>query len=70
MKTIHEWFKELPEEYRDNALNNAHDMILQFIAPANKFPNAASALAGSFDWQESPEGFDYWKTLHRIFLES
>ena len=61
MKTKKHWIDTLPEPYKAQALENItsegrnteEDM-------GTLFPTQASALAGAFTWQISPQGGNYW----------
>jgi hypothetical protein len=55
MKTIREWYNELPEEVREKALANTAEDELDTMEP-----DLYNALAGMFWWEETPEGFLYW----------
>lgn len=61
-KTYREWFNELPEPYRSQAIDNA---IKQ--GRRNIDREIASSLSNALDlaitWGETPEGHDYWKKL-------
>jgi len=60
LKTNAEWYLELPEPYRMQALNNAEkeDML------GMKSESLGAALY-AFPWEGTPEGYDYWKVLFR-----
>ena len=55
MKTIREWFDELPNEYKILAMNNANPRTINA-----KAKSLTHALSGSFVWQTTPEGGDFW----------
>jgi len=58
MKTAREWFETFPEPYRSQALANCED--------ENEFyKKASNALYSNFDWEESPQDFDYWDDFYR-----
>lgn len=57
-KTILEWFDELDEPYRSQAIANTKTEMLR-----NKDLTLIGALLGAFSWSESNEGFDYWVEL-------
>lgn len=59
MKTIREWYEDLPKESRDKALKNTPKDTLD-----DKEASLSEALEGAFFWRSSPEGFDYWETLY------
>lgn len=59
-KTVHEWFNELPEEYKELALTN--------IDPAKKnisYDTKKEALLFGFAWWKSSEGFVFWDELYK-----
>lgn len=57
-KTIREWFEELPEPYRTQALKNASVDKL-----GEESESLAKALFIAFVWMETREGLDYWDVL-------
>ena len=57
-KTIKEWLETLPEPYRTEALENADKDTLII----NK-THLSRAIRGSFYWEYSPQGHDYWKNV-------
>ena len=54
-KTIKEWLEELPEGYRERALNNLRKVAINWHEPT-----MVGAITGAFLWVESPEGLDFW----------
>jgi hypothetical protein len=63
MKTILEYFNELPEPYRSQAIENTDgkDKNIQVM-------DLAQALLCGFDWQDSKQGAYYWDSLYsKIF---
>lgn len=61
MKTIREWLEELPEPYRSEALKNADKDKLDAMEDL-----LSHAIAEAFDWEDSPQGFDYWNNQYLI----
>ena len=63
-KTIEQWFNELPEPYRsqalENTLNQCGEKKLKFPAHSIKF-----ALLTGFLWTDTPkeQGHRYWEKL-------
>lgn len=57
-KTVREWLNTLKEPYKSKALNNCNKSIIN-----SKVTNLVKALYYAFDWQDSNEGFEYWKDL-------
>jgi hypothetical protein len=62
MKTIKQWFNELPEPQRTQALKNTHKNTLR-----KKESNMSSALLSSFNWSGTEEGLDYWDNLCHLY---
>jgi len=62
MKTIREWLNEFPVEIRDRAIRNAE--ASSWNAMDNQHQNITYALAGAFNWYESPEKDDYWNAWY------
>ena len=63
MKTIREWLNELPEPIRSRAIRNTEnesDTLLDTITDVN-FKNA---LWVAFIWSNTPEGHNYWGSVH------
>lgn len=58
MKTIRAWLEELPEEYREKALNNYKES--KFPEPV---PSMSKAIWGAFVWNDTPEGHIFWEDL-------
>lgn len=55
-------FKKLPSEIAEKAIKNTPEENLH-----KNYEKTASAIAESFRWNKSPEGFVYW---HKIFKEA
>jgi hypothetical protein len=54
-KTTKEWFNELPEPYRTQAIENCK---------ANDYESSLSqAIFGGFLWVSTREGFEYWRDV-------
>lgn len=53
-----DWFSQLEEPYRSKAINNCEEKYKRV-----KFGTLWSALAGTFSWDESPEGNKYWEGI-------
>ena len=58
MKTNAQWYMQLPEPYRMQALNNAErdDML------GNEVKSLAAALC-AFQWETTPQGHAYWQAV-------
>ena len=54
-KTVMEWLHELPEgEQKEKALKNANYNLQEEVVSVH------SALMAAFDWEDTPEGVNYW----------
>ena len=58
MKTIAEWFLELPEGVKQKALSNLNQEVKDL-----KVTSLRTALARGFSWNDSPEGLLYWESV-------
>jgi len=58
MKTIEEWFLELPEGVKQSALSNLNQEVKDL-----KVTSLRTALARGFMWNETPEGVLYWESV-------
>lgn len=54
MKTIIEWFQELPEECREKAISNFRNSYKEDLA------TSLTGAINTFTWADTPEGNDYW----------
>lgn len=60
MKTAKQWFDELPEPYRTQALVNCD---------SNEYCDTlADALFDSFAWGQTTQGMRYWQELHDMIV--
>lgn len=64
MKPILEWYEDLPEPYRSQAINN----YFNSGESASKADNLGSALLAGFNWFDSPEGFEYWEYVQYRYI--
>jgi len=55
MKTIREWFNDLEEPYKTQALENTGEKSLKIIAES-----MSEALSSAFYWADSYQGHQYW----------
>jgi len=58
MKTIAEWFLELPEGVKQKALSNLNQEVKDL-----KVTSLRTALARGFLWKDAPEGLLYWESV-------
>ena len=58
MKTVEEWFNDLEEPYKAQALENTGEKSLKIIAES-----MSEALSSGFYWTDSPQGHQYWFNL-------
>ena len=64
-KTIKEWYEELPEPYRTQAITNCETQSPKGYDILNSFSQCKSrAIAQGFFWQTSPEGEEYWSEIN------
>ena len=57
-KTVKEWFELLPIEIREKAISNTKPHLLE----STDF-KLSMAICGAFNWNESPEGHDFWEKI-------
>jgi hypothetical protein len=72
-KTIREWLEELPDPYRQKAIDNCRPGTLNSQSAAEAFEddlvdlgwerNLASVLKYAFVWADSREGKQYWRDV-------
>lgn len=60
LKTIKQWYLDLPEPVRTQALKNVED-AKRSGEPADDLPDA---LISGFHWYSSPEGGKYWDNIY------
>lgn len=64
-KTIREWFNELPKPYKEMAIKNL---------PVNESPvkvtSLREAIVEGFDWDDSPQGNDFWNKVDDYLIGS
>ena len=64
MKTVQEWFNELPSPIREKALAN--------VAPermGSRQSSMATAIMHAFTWSTTPEASTYWSVLHQKYVD-
>lgn len=61
MKTAREWFHDLPEPYRSQAIEN-----IEIGARSIYRDSLADALINSFYWDETTQGNDYWERVYNL----
>ena len=62
MKTRIQWFNSLSECVRQQAIANTQNSLEE--APFDeKFQSLEMCLKASFDFESSPEGFNYWENV-------
>ena len=67
MKTIKQWIETLPEPYRNLALNNTSQEILN---DKDYCASLRDALLNAFSWEETDKGANFWSTVSRsVFTE-
>jgi hypothetical protein len=61
-KTIREWINDLPQPYRDMALEHAKDHAIKHYLNIEQ-PTARDGLMAAFDWPETKEGSKFWSMV-------
>lgn len=59
MKTIKEWLEELPDGYRERALENLNPNVASDLVYS-----IGDAISGAFIWDCSQEGEDFWSDVY------
>ena len=54
-KTLQQWFEEIPEPYRTQAIANIPDK-----RKTQTYHSLADAVVMGFLWVDSPQGDEYW----------
>lgn len=62
MKPILEWYEELPEPIRSQAIAN-YDPEFYRDSMAESL---VKAIGAGFNWEESPEKDDYWEEIYDL----
>lgn len=62
MKIVKEWFNDLEEPYKKQALENTVEKSLKIIAES-----MTEALSSAFYWTDSPQGHDYWSNIFKQY---
>lgn len=68
MKTILDWYAELPPPYSGQATRNhinEHGFPRLDHSTRSVFKSAAKALDHGFSWVDTPEGHEYWHNVYR-----
>ena len=68
-KTIEEWFNELEEPYRTQAIENTKKLAEESGRLYESTDSLSEALISAFIWETSPEGHKYWSDLFGKYLE-
>jgi hypothetical protein len=61
-KKVKNWLTQLQEPERSKAINNT-------ICPDVYAVCLAEAIAGAFNWENTPEGHEYWEAIFQKYLE-
>lgn len=64
MKTIKQWLHLLPEPHKQAALEN-----LVESQGNEQYPTVYDALENAFSWQNSLEGYSYWKNIYHVLKD-
>jgi hypothetical protein len=62
MKTIEEWFNDLEEPYKTQALENSKKTNLTCVCKSMR-----ESISCAFLWDESREGREYWFNLFKKY---
>ena len=62
-KTIREWFDELPEPQRSQAIENCDVEDLDLLVDS-----LLNACLGAFNWKKSPQGHGYWDSIYEELI--
>lgn len=72
MKTYVEWFNELPEPYRTQALENVRSGVCAHssrYSESEMFVSMAQAITSTMHWSATPQGHEYWNELYDRYTE-
>jgi hypothetical protein len=72
MKTYVDWFNELPEPYRTQALENARSGRCSHsneYDESDTFISMAQAITMTMRWSHTPQGHEYWNELYDKYTE-
>lgn len=62
MKTISEWFLELPDGYSELAIKYCRDS-------RRKYASLASAIDHAFPWNLTKEGHEWWRQVFNYYRQ-
>jgi hypothetical protein len=72
-KTALEWFSELPEPYKSQAIQNLKEQSDFSEVISNRsgatFDYMSDAITGAMQWSVTPQGHEYWMRLHDDWTE-
>ena len=60
MKTAREWFKELPDDIENMAVENVRSTVRLDVEQIS----LPDAIISSFNWIETPQGHDFWQNVY------
>ena len=60
MKPILEWYEELPEPIRSQAIANYDPSFSE----VDEIESRSEAIGEGFDWSKSPQGHNHWEAVH------
>jgi hypothetical protein len=66
MMKVLEWYEELPEPIRSQAIKNYN--FQNTIRNEESVASKRIAI-DHFNWEGTPEGFDYWNDIYNKLLE-
>ena len=69
-KPILEWFEELPEPYRSQAIENTKKHYEKQHLDLLKEKSLIDAIQGGFDWGRTIQGGKYWVNVHDAIIDN
>ena len=65
MRTPEQWFKDFPEPYNKEAIEN----LLPHLK-STEYDSPDEALIDAFRWEETTQGHYYWQDFYEFLQES
>ena len=62
MKTIKEWYEQLPDGYRERALENLYPIMTD-----ERVESLHKAIKTGFVWVCNKEGADFWYQVYHVY---
>ena len=67
MKTAKQWVDMLPKHIKEDVFNNVHNQEKEIKYLQRDFIDGREAIRTIFDWEKTPEGYDYWCDIAKDF---